>query len=53
MSCDTCGNKFMESKDDQGKRIVDCSANDLQIFQPYAEDCKKWVPKPLSTDEAE
>ena len=41
-SCDTCANKEMESEDANGNRIVDCAANEYQIFSPFAEDCAHW-----------
>ena len=41
-SCDTCAHKGMESRDEEGNRIVNCDANELQMFAPYAEECKHW-----------
>lgn len=43
--CDTCAWKRAESKDGDGRRTVDCAANSLQLYQPYAEGCKKWRAK--------
>lgn len=43
--CDTCAYKQAESVDEDGKRTVDCIANVLQMYQPYADDCKKWREK--------
>ena len=40
--CDTCAHKGMESQDEDGNRTVDCLANPLQMFAPYAEECKHW-----------
>lgn len=40
--CDTCAHKSAESVDENGGRIVDCDANQLQMYSPYAEDCKHW-----------
>lgn len=48
-SCDTCAHKSAESVDDEGNRIVDCDANDLQMYSPWAEDCKHWE-KSLAQD---
>lgn len=44
-SCDTCIHKEMESKDQDGNRIVDCGANESQIFAPFASDCVHWEKK--------
>ena len=41
-NCDTCANKGMESVDADGNRIVDCEANELQLFSPFADECKHW-----------
>ena len=41
-NCDTCAYKGMESKDEDGNRIVNCDANELQMFSPFAEDCVHW-----------
>ena len=41
-SCDTCAHKGMESEDADGSRIVDCGANDLQMFSPWVDECKHW-----------
>lgn len=40
--CDTCIHKQDESVDADGNRIVDCEANELQMFSPYAEECAHW-----------
>ena len=44
-SCDNCVHKEMESLDPNGNRIVDCDANEFQIFMPFAEDCVRWEKK--------
>jgi hypothetical protein len=49
-NCDTCAYKGMESEDADGNRIVDCDINDLQIFSPWADECKHWE-KALSEDD--
>lgn len=41
-NCDTCAHKGMESKDMDGNRIIDCEANLLQMFSPFADECKHW-----------
>lgn len=41
-SCDTCAYKAAESEDADGNRIVDCDINELQMYSPYAEECKHW-----------
>lgn len=41
-SCDTCAFKRDESKDADGARMVDCEANELQMYSPFAEECKHW-----------
>lgn len=41
-NCDTCEHKADESKDEEGNRIVDCEANELQMYSPFADDCKHW-----------
>lgn len=41
-SCDTCAHKSAESVDENGDRIVDCEINELQMYSPFAEDCKHW-----------
>ena len=41
-SCDTCIHKRSESEDADGNRIVDCEANELQMYSPWAEECKHW-----------
>lgn len=48
-SCDTCAHKAAESRDEDGNRIVDCEANELQMYSPFAEDCKHWE-KALAED---
>ena len=42
--CDTCGYKEAETVDHEGARMVDCAANERQLYAPYAEDCVKWTP---------
>jgi len=44
-NCETCGHMVAESKDENGNRIVDCEANEWQLYAPYAEECKHWVPR--------
>ena len=41
-SCDTCIHKSAESLDPNGGRIVDCDANELQMYSPFVEECKHW-----------
>lgn len=41
-NCDSCAHKAAESVDDQGNRIVDCDANDLQMYSPFAGECVHW-----------
>ena len=41
-NCDTCANKGQESKDENGDRIIDCEANEFQMFAPFAEECAHW-----------
>ena len=41
-SCDTCAYKSAESVDDNGERIVDCEINELQMYSPFADECKHW-----------
>lgn len=41
-NCDTCAHKAAESVDEEGRRIVDCDANELQMYSPFAEECKHW-----------
>ena len=40
--CDTCAHKAAESVDAEGKRIVECEINELQMYSPFAEECVKW-----------
>ena len=41
-SCDTCAHKAAESVDRDGSRIVDCDANELQMYSPWVDGCKHW-----------
>lgn len=41
-NCDNCAHKAAESRDENDERIVDCDANELQMYQPFAEECKHW-----------
>ena len=41
-NCDTCIHKADESKDAEGKRMVDCDANVFQMYAPFADECKHW-----------
>ena len=43
--CDTCMYKRAESRDEDGKRIVDCAANDMQMYSPLVGECVKWSAK--------
>ena len=44
-NCDTCIYKADESKDQAGNRLIDCEANERQLYMPYAEDCVHWEKK--------
>lgn len=44
-SCDTCAHKEMESRDQDGNRIVECELNEFQIFAPFADECVHWEQK--------
>lgn len=41
-NCDTCVHKADETVDVDGSRMVDCDANDLQMYSPWAGECKHW-----------
>ena len=41
-NCGTCAHKSAESKDEDGKRIVDCDINEFQMYSPWADGCKHW-----------
>lgn len=41
-TCDTCMHKADESEDMMGNRIVDCELNELQLYAPFADECKHW-----------
>lgn len=41
-NCDTCAHKAAESVDVDGGRIVDCEINELQMYSPFADECKHW-----------
>ena len=41
-SCDTCAHMAAGSVDPDGARIVDCDINELQMYSPWADDCKHW-----------
>ena len=47
-NCDNCAYKADESKDENGNRIIDCAANEHQLFAPFAEECKHWTPTTVS-----
>ena len=40
--CGTCEHAAAMTVDDDGNRLVDCSANELQMYSPYATECKHW-----------
>lgn len=40
--CGTCEHTEAMSIDWRGERIVDCGANGLQMYAPYATHCKRW-----------
>lgn len=40
--CGTCAHVGAMSEDDGGLRIVDCELNELQMYAPYATECKHW-----------
>ena len=44
MNCDNCEHATIFSEDASGNRIVDCAANEFQLFSPAVEDydCKRW-----------
>lgn len=41
-SCDTCAHRSAESVDADGGRIVDCDANELQMYSPWSDECVHW-----------
>lgn len=42
-NCDTCIHKSAETVDQDGEtRMVDCDINELQMYSPWAEECKHW-----------
>jgi len=41
-NCGNCKHKAAESRDEEGKRIVDCDINFRQMYSPWAEECKHW-----------
>ena len=43
--CDNCAYKVAESKDEDGKRIVDCEINVKQLYAPLVEECKHFKAK--------
>jgi len=46
MSCGTCAHKSAETVDPsvtEGEaRMVDCELNELQMYSPWADECKHW-----------
>ena len=40
-SCDTCAHKSADTVGDDG-RMVDCDANDMQMYSPFAMECVHW-----------
>lgn len=40
--CGTCANAVGMTLDEDGGRMVDCGANDMQMYSPYATECKHW-----------
>ena len=41
-SCDTCMHKAAETVDQDGARMVDCELNEMQMYSPFASECKHW-----------
>ena len=50
-NCDNCAYKVDESVDGNGERIIDCEANECQMYAPWAPECKHWAPKPITAEE--
>lgn len=40
--CGTCFHAAAMSEDGDGGRIVDCEANEMQMYAPYTTECKHW-----------
>lgn len=43
--CDTCAHKVAESVDPDGNRIVDCEANEYQLYAPLVDECVHYSKK--------
>ena len=41
-NCDTCIHKAAESVDENDEKIVDCDINELQMYSPFADECRHW-----------
>jgi len=41
-SCDTCAHKSAETVDQDFNRMVDCDANELQMYSPWVDECVHW-----------
>lgn len=41
-TCDTCSHKEAETKDAAGNRMVSCELNEMQMYFPFAIECKHW-----------
>ena len=51
-SCDTCAHKTAETRDEADNRMVECELNDMQMYFPFALECKHWEKAPSKDDEA-
>lgn len=40
--CGTCAHASAMTEGDDGARMVDCDANEMQMYAPYAAACKHW-----------